>query len=272
MSRSMTRTVPLAVAALVPIGMSAPAGAAQPADDRHTDTRRAGPDLKVIESNIGSGAECTENCMQTVDGEIAAWAPDAVALAEVCADDVEDFETNHPGWEVVFRALTEVKPGCGNKPKGQMVAAPNIERVQLIDIEAGDTSDKDFGAACADIGNVWVCATHLTATFGEEHQPTKAAQVKELRQATDQWSKVVIAGDFNMLPGNAALDELENRRYVEADRADNAPTHGGTAGARNTKFDYIWFRKETGTPSSVNGWVVQQPTSGHDLLKGTVTW
>jgi hypothetical protein len=275
---TLTKTIiPLVVAALATVGLSIPAGAVDP---DHVGTGLAGTSLKVIESNIGSGTECVytdanKYCLAKVEEKIADWSPDAVALVEVCAAVRDKFKSYHPGWDVAFRELTHEKDGCGGQAKGQMVAAPNIERTDFINLSGdidveGETNDKFFGAVCADIGDAWVCATHLIADWSDAGQATKVTQVKELKKGTIDWSKVAIAGDFNMSPENAALDVLENNDYTEADEAQNEPTSGDPD--PTVKFDYVWFHKVGGQVGSTTGWVVPQPTSHHELLKGLVNW
>lgn len=251
-------------ATLAAVLMSAPAQA------------RTVPDVKVFTSNLGSGAECSAGCMVTAEAQIALWSPDAVALQEVCEADRDAFAANHPDWSVAWRTMITDYAGCDGGDKGDMVAAPvAFDRTQTIDLPgdftAPDGTHRDYGAVCADIGDIWVCSTHLTAPGVNGSQATRDSQVGKLRTVTRPWSQVALCGDFNMVPSNSALDQLRNVGYLETDHVDNEVTQG--VPTRTTKFDYIWWhRGSDNPPAAVSGLVVSQPTSHHDLLRGSVTW
>lgn len=236
------------------------------------------PDLRVFASNLGSGGECTTGCLATVFAQIESWQPDAIMLSEVCTHDIATFTARYPGWDYTFRPMIRDNAGCGGAGdhKGEFVASPTpFERTVHLDLP-GDFidnrgQDRDYGSPCADIGNVWVCSVHLVNKFRSDYPDAdeiKAGQVRSLANQTDDWSRVVIGGDYNATPYRELVwQAFVNRGYVETDRADNEPTHD------TSKIDHIWYHEGNGTgPVAVSGVVVAQPTSSHDLLRGSVEW
>lgn len=238
------------------------------------DARKTTPDLKIFTTNIGAGAECAQSCMATVENQITTWHPDAIMVQEVCKSDVDAFSQQHPDWSVLYRPVFTTLDACGGQSKGDLVASSTpFERSQMVDLP-GDTETKDYGTPCADIGPTWVCSVHLANVFGtDEANQTKLDQNKALVAATSSWSKVVVGGDFNSRPINSVVwAPFTANNYVETDRADNEFTQG-PSGVRVSKYDYIWYHRGSAvSPASVNGVVISQPSSNHDILRGTVTW
>lgn len=265
----MNRLLTATLAAVALVSLASPAHARAP----------IAPDFRVFTANVGSGAECATDCLATVDAQMAAWSPDAVALQEVCASDRDAFEAAHPGWQVAWHTMIAAFPGCGGGDKGEMVAAPALERTLVVDLP-GDTDapgasndgpvHREYGAVCGDTGAVWVCSTHLTPP-GLGPASVREAQVQYLAFATTLLSKVAVCGDFNMQPHADAFGAFPAAGYTETDRADDQPTEGGPP--RVKKFDDVWWHKGSGAaPAAVSGLVVSQPASHHDLLRGSVEW
>lgn len=232
------------------------------------------PDLKLFTSNVGSGAECSADCLTTVFSQIDNWHPAVVALIEVCQSDVDQFSQRYPDWSVFYHPMWGSLDGCGGGTKGEMVASPTpFERTQMVDIP-GDTELKDYASPCGDIGTVWVCAVHLSNVFNsDEANQTKSSQVQALVAATSGWSKAVLTGDFNVKPANTTvLSSLTDANYTETDRADDQFTQGPNE-VRVSKYDYVWYHKgNAGNVTGVNGVVITQPVSNHDLLRGAIDW
>ena len=195
----MTRRRPLALAlsaALLAVGLvatAAPAGAA-------TSTT-------VVESNTADGKACASRCLAPVENLLGA---DVVLLQEVCQNDLETFVAAH-GLHATFSYQSTADPACGNHDRGNAVVSRYaLDPIAPVVLTAPHTSTTNrFTLLCAIVHKpglrLRACSTHLVAgkSVDQGHQVNQIVTATAGPRSNGQ--RVIVAGDFNMQPGNPDL-------------------------------------------------------------------
>ncbi len=233
-----------------------------------TDTALAGRyRFRVLDWNIAGKADA----FALLENQIEKFDPDVVLLQEVCSAQKTAWAERHPGWEVHFAQMTSAHPGCGDTPKGLMLASPRpMKDVFEFDLgqryfDEGLNQWKRYKLLCGKVstpqGRVKACTTHLrVGDPGAEAARlvlTRHLVAKLLPAALP----IVVGGDFNAKPTSDEMAILYER-FNEADRGDDASTHG------QKKIDYIFFDKKHSRANATSGGVISQDVSDHDLYRG----
>ncbi len=178
----------------------------------------------VLTHNIGGGAENDAGAagiaytFQQIDSQ----NPDVVMLEEVCTAQYDLFKARYKGWNVLFSQMSAAHPGCGNQPKGQVLASrrpmKEVLREDLGDVDPNLT--KHFTLLCGAVEmpdtarKVVACVTHLRAE-GADAAAADAARGRQIerihtlvRSRVKAGQAVVLAGDFNTSPKRDLIDPL----------------------------------------------------------------
>ncbi len=295
----------------------------------HADevTPQTAPELRFVSYNV-CGAKCPlpeatdAGRSAWVSGlvkEIDAWDTDLIMLQELCYGqwklirDALVGRTGEDSYDTVWGASLASASGCGqwdpvdrrfglaifSKGAGSIVAGTRSVTF-LPEAPAKDTEDRILLCARAglDARVVRACNTHIDPSDAATavQVPEVAKLVEAGRQAGEP---VVLAGDFNQVPGHADMNTLYNHgtsstgRFQEVDENDKEhftavdcpqtadrcrsgeATASPTCSSHTTgtaKIDYVflsyeWFK-------TVRGDALPCPPgmSDHHLLRGAAAW
>ncbi|WP_331739454.1 endonuclease/exonuclease/phosphatase family protein (plasmid) [Streptomyces sp. NBC_00637] len=242
----------LIVACLVIVGSRAPSGGPT------TGARPAQAVKDVVANRVMTWNICNPCKEDNADraADIAAQAPQVIALQEACTRDVESIRdylerlhglVYHVEYGVVLRSWGR----CGGAPwspggygEAILSAAPMTDVVSP-EYPDGGSEDRGYMAVTTTVGGrpVRVFNTHLA----ERRQETvRADQTRVLAAAVAPYERAIVLGDFNAVPDAAEL----TRMWALATDADPECRAGHTGDCRPTtdwqsKFDYIFLRGVT---------------------------
>lgn len=251
-------------------------------DDKKADDKKT-QRFVVLQHNVGGGAENvgTAEGVAYTFAQIEERKPDVVMLQEMCSDQVDAFKARFKGWDVHFIPMRATHEGCGNKPKGQVLASPRtLQGYRDVDLLDPD-GDKHFTLSCGGISmpntarTVLACVTHLHVggTDPDGGARTRQAQrvAKALASEIGGGRAVVVAGDLNAGPDKPILDSLyrltldgktnggsfdeadqsdpQNREYAkrEVTCAPDACRSGAPTTDSGPKLDYVFFSHNRAT-------------------------
>lgn len=186
--------------------------------------------------------------------EIAAHAPQVLAVQEACMNDVDrvrdDLERFYGlRYHVAHGAVESKWSRCGGAPwnphgYGQAIlsAAP-IEDVRVTEFPDGGSEDRGYLAVTTTVDGerVRVINTHFAERRQEE---VRAGQAAHLAEEVRRHRRVVVVGDFNAVPQAAELAPMFAlaRDADPACAPDDTTWQCRTTTDWNSKFDYVFLR------------------------------
>ncbi|MFF7446511.1 MULTISPECIES: endonuclease/exonuclease/phosphatase family protein [unclassified Streptomyces] len=185
--------------------------------------------------------------------EIAAYAPQVVAVQEACVGDVEkirdDLERLHGlVYHVEYGAVLRNWGRCGGVPwspggygQALLSASPMTDRV-LEEYPDGGSEDRGYLAVTTKVGGetVRVFNTHLAERRQEE---VRAEQADVLAKKVGTYDRAIVLGDFNAVPYASELSPM----WALATDTDPQCDPSSAGACRTTtdwqsKFDYVFLR------------------------------
>ncbi|MFF9625045.1 endonuclease/exonuclease/phosphatase family protein [Streptomyces griseosporeus] len=259
----------LIVACLVLVGASAPGGSlfarALPAEA----VRDVVPN-RVATWNLCNPCE-TSNADQAA--ELAAYAPQVIAVQESCERDVErirDYLKFRYGlvYHVEYGTVLRDWSRCGGVPwhpggygQALLSAAPMTDVVRA-EYPDGGSEDRGYMAVTTTVGgrSVRVFNTHLAQ---RRQETVRAAQIKVLAAVVARYDRAIVLGDFNAVPDAPELAPM----WALARDTDPECRPGSAGACRPTtdwlsKFDYVFLRGLTPLAHQVH----RTSYSDHDLV------
>ncbi|AWT41177.1 MULTISPECIES: endonuclease/exonuclease/phosphatase family protein [Streptomyces] len=259
----------LIVACLALVGASTPGGGliarALPADSvRHVVPNR------VATWNLCNPCE-TSNADQAA--ELAAYAPQVIAVQESCERDVErirDYLEFRYGlvYHVAYGTVLRDWGRCGGLPwhpggygQALLSAAPMTDVVRA-EYPDGGSEDRGYMAVTTTVAgrSVRVFNTHLAQ---RRQETVRAAQIKVLAAVVARYDRAIVLGDFNAVPDAPELAPM----WALASDTDPECRPVSTGACRPTtdwlsKFDYVFLRGLTPLAHRVH----RTSYSDHDLV------
>lgn len=247
-------------------------------------------DLDILHLNIcghGGNADSPEdvgNLVNALATLISAKQPALVSLNEVCRSQADGLAARIEGQ---YRTLASLdwwpaikKPACGGA-FGRAVLIRNDlpgerEFAKKLPVKVDDAVRPTVCAEVSQLRTLF-CTTHLTSGKAPDRDDERARQVEMLHTIFKPYNaggwNVILAGDFNMWPGDLNLNSIYEPSYgggaegiyreAHPDRTTKAATTD--AGA---PFDYIYVNAQ---PISISApTITDVPYSDHHVYQATV--
>lgn len=205
--------------------------------------------------------------------EIAAHAPQVIALQEACVRDVERIRGYLEGvyglvYHVEYGTVLQNWGRCGGVPwnpggfgQAILAAAPMTDHVN-VEYPDGGSEDRGYMAVTTTVGDqrVRVFNTHLAE---RRQEAVRADQVRVLAAEVARHERAVVLGDFNAVPDASELTRMWALALDADPRCE--PSSAGMCEPTtdwHSRFDYVFLRGITSLGHRV------QPTSysDHHLL------
>ncbi|WP_186828001.1 endonuclease/exonuclease/phosphatase family protein [Knoellia locipacati] len=275
MTRTQTRHgAALAVATLALTGAIGAATA--------TSAQAAPSSIFVISHNLQKKNSAVDRVAQQArehpGGEV-------LLFQEVCAQQVDRIKKLG---QAVYRERKAVNKNCGGKGVGEMAVWTGGNRVGTSkhNLGAQQEGGHTYGLACVTFTHsarkTRACSTHLAAG-GDRFDPVREATASAIRDKANGWItgdklRVIVGGDFNSRPGDAAMD------YMYADGGSTAtgpfrelhqmrtgkPARGGLNTFYKKKIDYIFVSKVDSRSQGGTEHARKITDSDHRVLFGSV--
>lgn len=245
------------------------------------------PVVKVVQANLDGGSSAD------VRTQVLKMNAPIATFQEMCRSEYNKW-VNTYGWRGAYTVTKQdgSASGCtdvggsglnkgeavlynpaqvSNTPTSYTKVLPNPGDPDGLGPVNGDSGRSGFALTClGDINGIvgpelYVCTTHLYVPGASSGDTIREQQMNVAEDWLLPWAdwgrRVVFAGDLNMQPGNASLDQIYNK-YVEASGVrSGAEAHWTTA---SRKIDYVFGDK----PMSDQGLsMVDNSTAGHDILR-----
>lgn len=234
--------------------------------------------LRVMTFNV----EKNLTALRTLVGRMNLNVATLAMAQEVCLSHYNNVTSQYPGYTANYRVRRSGVDGCKTNadPQGQIGEAIFYSHVPQnwwtwnvhhdINFGEGQVLGHTFGAACLHIpiwemNDVVACSTHLGVGDTAYLRPSQASQ---LAAWTTSWwlpsnYAVIMAGDFNMTPGNSAMDHMYGSGggwgpFNEASELLHGRRDNEVATTKNGKYDYVFFNKAR-VPKNQNR-VISGPT------------
>ncbi|MEU6355498.1 endonuclease/exonuclease/phosphatase family protein [Streptomyces sp. NPDC047072] len=235
---------------LLLLGPSVPVGSLFAGSSKPADTARDAVPNRVMTWNL-----CNPCDVGSVDraAEIAAHAPQVLAVQESCVGDVKrirDYLEGRYGldYHVEYGSVLQNWGRCGGVPwnpggYGQAIlsAAPMTD-VVTAEYPDGGSEDRGYMAVTTTVDgqSVRVFNTHLAE---RRQESVRAEQVRVFAPEVAKYDRAIVLGDFNAVPYAAELAPMW-KLATDADPACR-PSSSGTCETTTdwqSKFDYIFLR------------------------------
>ncbi|MBM6400148.1 endonuclease/exonuclease/phosphatase family protein [Phycicoccus sonneratiae] len=234
--------------------------------------------IRVIQHNTDQH----KDRFQQVVRDLEQGRADVATMQEVCQSWVKDLKKKHKGWTVSYHEQTS-NDRCP-AGKGNVAIRPGKGSI-FAEAYKVPGEGKTFGLACVVFGfgghRTHACSTHLS-TYDTNAAVVRRGETERIKAITNAWidaqDAVIVAGDLNSQPTSTELDPLymypqarSEGRFVEAGQLPKGRMKRvGPDTHRKGKIDYVFF-SENHTPLGAGGKLVQDPTTGHKILRVTTT-
>ena len=224
--------------------------------------KKADPELKVMSFNIRLGvADDGDNSWNIRKPAVAEMLntinPVMFGVQEAYDFQLEFINANCPQFKYVGVGRED-----GVHDGEHMAVFYNAEQIELLDwgtywlSETPDVPSMGWDAACyrtatwtkvrekASGKEFYFCNTHLDHVGHAARRNGLALIVDRIAAMNPEGLPMILTGDFNVLPDDPCLDDLENMmlnsRYTAMD-SDTKGSYNGW-GTANSEIDYVWYQ------------------------------
>ena len=206
-----------------------------------------------------------------------------ITMQEVCVSQANEMDLYWVGrWTVNWSLSRAESKGCGNDAVGTLAiwtGGPNgVDEDLKLPADEGRTPH----LTCVRYGTRpvrHVCSTHLVAWDDDGVRPK---QVRAVHGYTNAWlsvgHSVVVGGDFNTTPMNAALDWMYAQggmgQFTEANMIEEpgvGTRDGNLVTAGNRKIDYVFFSRNRTVETGAGGLQLFTTPSDHKMMVARAT-